>query len=182
MTACVARSWFGPLIDMSAEHHCVSIVCRSVSGYLQLTNSGSSTNQKMKWLTLRDGHRLLGMRSTKDAFYKGGWRWLSLETGRYFFDWNSDGSYSTTSMAVNAGGTFTTGDGGAGLWVQIAGMFMFTYNNSETTYSGNLASKSITGISTTFSGLNGSFYMLQAGAPTAVAASLLAHKPNSAGK
>ena len=84
-----------------------------------------------------------------------------------FYDWGSDGSYSKTSMTVNAGGTWTNGEGFSGLWVQVAGMFMFTFNNLETTYAGNWASKSITGISTTFSGTTGSFYMLQAGVPTA---------------
>ena len=53
---------------------------------------------------------------------------------------------------------------------------------SETTYSGNLASKSITGISTTFSGLTGSFYMLQAGVPATFAAVLAGTKPSSSGK
>jgi hypothetical protein len=83
-----------------------------------------------------------------------------------FYDWDCDGSYSSTTMKVKPDGTWTSGGGHSGLWVQIAGMFMFTFNNSETTYAGNLASKSITGISTTFSGLKGCFYMLQAGVPT----------------
>jgi len=99
-----------------------------------------------------------------------------------FYDWNSDGSYGTTSMVVNAGGTFTSGDGHSGLWVQVAGMFMFTFNGAETTYAGNLASKSITGISATFAGLTGSFYMLQSGVPTAFTAAAATNKPNAAGK
>ena len=68
------------------------------------------------------------------------------------------------------------------LWVQIAGMFMFTFNNSDTTYAGNLASKSITGISTTFSGLNGCFYMLQAGVPTTFVEERAKGKVDSKGK
>jgi hypothetical protein len=68
-------------------------------------------------------------------------------------------------MVVYSNGTWTTGEGYSGLWVQIAGMFVFTYNNSETTYAGNLASTSVTGVSTTFFGLNGCFYMLQQGVP-----------------
>ena len=85
-----------------------------------------------------------------------------------FYDWSCDGSYSSTSITVNTNGTVTTG-GYSGPWVQEAGMLMFTFNNSETTYAGNLASRSITGISTTFTGLNGCFYMLQEGVPTAFA-------------
>ncbi|MEP7141754.1 MAG: hypothetical protein ABI707_02730 [Ferruginibacter sp.] len=99
-----------------------------------------------------------------------------------FYDWNSDGSYSQTSMTVAAAGTFADGEGHTGKWVQIAGMFMFTYNNSETTYAGNWASRSITGISTTFSGLKGSFYMLQKGVPTAFNDERLADKKDASGK
>lgn len=51
-----------------------------------------------------------------------------------FYDWGCDGSYSKTSMTVNSNGTWTNGEGYDGPWVQIAGMFMFTFNNSETTY------------------------------------------------
>src|ERR1700752_1094637 len=96
-----------------------------------------------------------------------------------FYDWNCDGSYSKTTMTVNSGGTWTNGEGHKGLWVEAAGMFMFTFNNSETTYAGNLASKSITGISTTFSGLNGCFYMLQKGVPTSFLEARAAVKKDS---
>lgn len=99
-----------------------------------------------------------------------------------FYDWNSDGSYSKTTMTVNAGGTWTMAGGFSGLWVQIAGMFMFTFNGLETTYAGNWASKSITGISTTFAGLNGSFYMLQAGVPTAFNEERVGNKNDASGK
>ena len=85
-------------------------------------------------------------------------------------------------MTVNAGGTWTNGEGASGLWVQSAGMFMFTFNNSETTYAGNLASKSITGISTTFTGLNGCFYMLQKGVPTAFNEERVGAKNDASGK
>jgi hypothetical protein len=84
-----------------------------------------------------------------------------------FYDWNCDGSYSKATMTVNANGTWTNSEGFNGQWVQIAGIFMFNFNGLKTAYAGNLASKSITGASTTYSGLNGCFYMLQAGVPTA---------------
>lgn len=99
-----------------------------------------------------------------------------------FYDWDCDGSYSSTSMKVNADGTWTNGEGAKGLWVQVAGIFMFTFNNSETTYAGNLASRSITGIQTTFAGLTGCFYMLQSGVPTAFAAARAAGKMDASGK
>jgi hypothetical protein len=97
-----------------------------------------------------------------------------------FYDWGCDGSYSKAAMTVNGDGTWTDGTY-TGPWVQLAGMFMFTFNGSETTYAGNLASKSITGISTTFSGLNGCFYMLQQGVPTAFEAERAKGKRDSAG-
>ncbi|HUE25105.1 MAG TPA: hypothetical protein VMQ86_25700 [Bryobacteraceae bacterium] len=82
------------------------------------------------------------------------------------YDWGCTGSYSTTSMTIDANGTWTNGQGYSGVWVQAAGMLTFKFNNINTTYSGNLASKSVTGIQSTFGGLNGCFYLLQAGAPT----------------
>lgn len=99
-----------------------------------------------------------------------------------FYDWGCDGSYGKTTMTVNSGGTWSNGEGYNGTWIQVAGMFMFTFNNSDTTYAGNLASKSITGISTTFSGLNGCFYMLQAGVPTSFAEERASGKVDSKGK
>lgn len=100
-----------------------------------------------------------------------------------FYDWACDGTYSKTTMTINAGGTWTSGEGYNGLWVQVAGMFLFTFNNSETTYAGNLASKSITGISTTFAGgVTGCFYMLQSGVPTAFQDERVAGKEDSKGK
>jgi hypothetical protein len=99
-----------------------------------------------------------------------------------FYDWSCDGSYSTATMDLNANGTWTSSEGYNGPWVQIAGMLTFTFNGSDTTYSGNLASKSITGISTTFSGLNGCFYMLQAGVLTTFTEARAKDKADSRGK
>ncbi|GJL66082.1 MAG: hypothetical protein NPIRA05_10530 [Nitrospirales bacterium] len=99
-----------------------------------------------------------------------------------FYDWNCDGSYSTTTMNIQTDGTWTNGEGHSGLWVQAAGMFMFHFNNSETTYAGNLASESMTGISTTFNGLKGCFYMLQSGVPTSFSALRVKEKADSLGQ
>jgi hypothetical protein len=84
-----------------------------------------------------------------------------------FFDWGSSGQYSSTPMTVASNNTFSLGEGSAGVWVQVAGMFTFQFNGFKTTYSGNLADKSITGINTTFDGLDGSFFMLEEGAEVA---------------
>ena len=98
-----------------------------------------------------------------------------------FYDWNCDGTYSKATMSVNTDGTLTLSEGYSGLWTQSAGMFLFTLDSGETTYAGDLASKSITGISTTFAGLNGCFYMLQEGVPTAFKEERISAKPDTAG-
>jgi subtilisin family serine protease len=98
-----------------------------------------------------------------------------------FYDWLCDGTYNTATMTVNTDGTWTNSEGSTGLWTQDAGLFTFTFDDLETTYAGNLASKSITGTSTTFTGLNGCFYMLQEGVPTAFAAKRVAGQRDAAG-
>ena len=67
-----------------------------------------------------------------------------------FYDWFCDGTYNSATMTVNTDGTWTNSEGASGLWTQDAGLFTFTFDGLETTYAGNLASKSITGTSTTF--------------------------------
>jgi hypothetical protein len=102
-----------------------------------------------------------------------------------YYDWGCDGSYSSTPMTVAAPGTWTNGEGGTGHWIQAAGMITFQFNGLKTTYSGNLASKSVTGIMSTFGGSNGCFYMLQAGAPHIAAVVEHARakgKPDAGGK
>jgi hypothetical protein len=81
------------------------------------------------------------------------------------YDWGCDGSYGLTKMTVKSNRTWVTDEGYGGLWVREAGMFMFNFARSKTAYSGNIASKSITGINTTFQGLKGCFFMLQEGGP-----------------
>jgi hypothetical protein len=98
-----------------------------------------------------------------------------------FYDWGCDGGYGSTAMTVNADGTWSNGEGFSGLWVEAAGMFLFKFNDISTTYAGNLASQSVTGISTTFSGLTGCFYMLQEGVPTAFAEARAIGKADTSG-
>jgi hypothetical protein len=98
------------------------------------------------------------------------------------YDWGCDGSYGSTPMTINASGTWSNGEGYTGLWVHAAGELLFKFDNSQTTYAGNHASKSVTGISTTFGGLTGCFYLLQEGAPTEFAATKRAEgKSDSSG-
>jgi hypothetical protein len=92
-----------------------------------------------------------------------------------YYDWNSTGGYGSTPMTIESNNSWTNGQGYSGTWVQVAGVLTFQFNNSKTTYSGNLADKSVTGINTTFGGLNGSFYMLEAGAAAAAQQATRAH-------
>jgi hypothetical protein len=92
-----------------------------------------------------------------------------------YYDWNSTGSYGSTPMTIAANNTWTNGQGYSGVWVHVAGILTFLFNGSKTTYSGNLADKSVTGVNTTFGGLNGSFYMLETKAAAAKVAEV-AHK------
>jgi hypothetical protein len=87
-------------------------------------------------------------------------------TWTMYFDWTCNGGYGNTPMTINANGTWTSGEGYSGVWVQAAGMVIFDFSGG-TIYCGNLASQSITGISRASTGAVGCFYMLQAGAPGA---------------
>jgi hypothetical protein len=95
------------------------------------------------------------------------------------YDWNTTGHYASTPMTILANNAWSNGEGFHGTWVQVAGILTFQFNNLKTTYSGNLADKSVTGVNTTFGGLNGSFYMLEEGAGVTVARA--AHHAHPAG-
>ena len=56
-----------------------------------------------------------------------------------FYDWNSTGTYGSTSMTIASNNTWTNGQGYSGTWVQVAGILTFQFNNSKVTYSGNFA-------------------------------------------
>jgi hypothetical protein len=94
----------------------------------------------------------------------GNWSWL--------YDWNSDGSYSKAKLTLNADGTWSSSEGYTGNYVVIDGGFILNFNNSKTTYAGDIKSKAVVGVSTTFSGLNGSFVLLQEGIPAPFATTL----------
>lgn len=91
-------------------------------------------------------------------------------TGTLAYDWGCDGSYSTTTITFASNGTFTTAEGGAGVWVTVAGFLTFTFNNpSDTTYSSVVAGNTSTGVNTTFTGTNGCHYIRLSGVPLAAA-------------
>jgi hypothetical protein len=79
-----------------------------------------------------------------------------------FYDWTNSGSYSSTSMTLAAGGTFTLpAQGYNGTWVAENGMLIFQFSNSHVTYAGNVVPNVVTGLMSTFAGLNGGFYLLE---------------------
>jgi hypothetical protein len=103
------------------------------------------------------GSSVISAPAQADVAIPGNWTLL--------YDWNCDGSYGWTKMVVRSNQTWTIDEGYGGLWVREAGMLLFSFSSSKTTYGGNFASKSITGINTTFQGLKGCFYMLKEGVP-----------------
>jgi hypothetical protein len=77
-----------------------------------------------------------------------------------FYDWNCDGKYYSTTMKVESGGSWAMPKFNyTGEWVTGRRIFMFTFDNTLTTYSGVICDKEIRGIMTTWSGLQGCFYM-----------------------
>jgi hypothetical protein len=80
------------------------------------------------------------------------------------FDWNSDGTYNIQSMTFNSGGTWTSDREFTGSWAHVEGMFILNIKGSSTVYAGLVASGSVTGNMTTFTGSTGSWYMLKEGA------------------
>jgi hypothetical protein len=99
------------------------------------------------------------------------------------YDFGCGGSYDRTPMTVNSDGTFVLPKQElAGLWYKKAGMFMFTFDASETTYAGNRAGESITGIMTQFGEPGGGcFFMRQTDGPTTSAVEHAAGKRDAAG-
>jgi hypothetical protein len=81
------------------------------------------------------------------------------------FDWNCDGSYSQVDMTFNSNGTFSLAPY-TGKWVQVEGMILWQFDNSNTSYGGNNAGSAIKGLMSTFGGLNGCWYGIKAGATT----------------
>ena len=107
-------------------------------------------------------------------------------TWKIFYDWGCDGGYSNTTITFNADGTFKTGEGYTGKWVQVAGMITWRYD-SGTTYAGNVIGGAINGMQTTWSGFNGCFYCTANTATatataTAASATTAKAKSDSAGK
>ena len=96
-------------------------------------------------------------------------------TGKWtlHYDWNCDGSYSQVDMTLNANGTFSLPPY-TGKWVQVEGMILWQFDNSKTSYGGNVAGNAMTGLMSTFAGLKGCWYAIKSGATTML---LIERKP-----
>ena len=79
------------------------------------------------------------------------------------YDWYCDGDPDYTDMEVKADGTWSDGQGEGGLWIQGRHMFVFTFYDYKTTYSGVMFAQQIKGIQGTFQypqSLQGCFHMV----------------------
>lgn len=89
------------------------------------------------------------------------------------YDWNSTGNYGQAPITFNANHTFNSAPY-TGEWVEDQGDIIFRFDvNNKTTYSGNWVDGAMVGASSTFAGLNGSWYALRNGPRKA----LEEHKP-----
>ena len=83
-----------------------------------------------------------------------------------YYDWSCTGKYHSTTLIVNADRTWSIpSQNYTGYWVKGRGIFLFTFNQLRTTYSGAIGDTKITGIMTTFQsnyGAEGCFYMAPA--------------------
>ena len=74
------------------------------------------------------------------------------------FDWNCDGSYTKTTLTINADNTFGTGSStNSGKWWEEHSQFSFTFTNG-TSYTAYHVNKSMTGVSHTTGTLAGCWY------------------------
>jgi hypothetical protein len=83
------------------------------------------------------------------------------------YDWGCSGSYSQIVITFNSDGTFKTSS--TGKWVQIEGKILWQYDGLKTTYGGNVSGNAMTGVSSTFGGLNGCWYAIKAGSTAMLA-------------
>jgi hypothetical protein len=83
-------------------------------------------------------------------------------TWNSYYDWTNSGSYAHDTVTFNANGTFSDSQGGSGKWSSHDGQLLLQYDNSlHTAYEGSIVDSAIVGISSTFTGLSGSWYAIK---------------------
>jgi hypothetical protein len=81
------------------------------------------------------------------------------------YSWGCTSSYSTAPITFNPGnpGTLTSGGGNSGKWWQQDGTIIWKYDNGPANYGGNITGNDGSGVSSTYAGLNGCWYLLREG-------------------
>jgi Thermolysin metallopeptidase, alpha-helical domain/Thermolysin metallopeptidase, catalytic domain len=77
------------------------------------------------------------------------------------FSWNSTGQYAQANLAFNSDGTFS--GAAIGKWVQQDGTLLLSFDSGPAKYAGNLDGNVGTGAMSTFSGLDGCWYLTKQG-------------------
>ena len=77
-----------------------------------------------------------------------------------YYDWGCSGSYSTSLISMNSDGTFSLPPY-TGKWWENEGKIMWRFDTApNSVYSGDHVDLVMTGISSTFTGLNGCWYAM----------------------
>lgn len=104
-------------------------------------------------------------------------------TWTLYYDWYCDGSYSHTPLTFYSNGTWRAGTGTHGRWDFVENTLLRNYDGSQTVYSGYAASRSATGVMTTFrTGANGCFFLAKGNLLSVQGQSTNAEPLNDAGK
>lgn len=77
------------------------------------------------------------------------------------FDWDCDGTYTTTFLTFNADGTWTGGEFVSGRWMELNGQLIFNHDNAPAVYFGNVVGSVASGTMTDFGKGNGCWYMIR---------------------
>jgi hypothetical protein len=83
------------------------------------------------------------------------------------YSWGCTAAYSQSPITFNANGTF--GGQFTGNWVQQDGTLLWSYNNGPAKYGGTVDGNVGSGASSTFTGLNGCWYLTKQGTAGIVA-------------
>jgi hypothetical protein len=96
------------------------------------------------------------------------------------FSWGCTGHYGDVVDTFNAGGTLSSGGVVVGKWVQQDGTVMWEYTTGPAKYGGTMTGPVGAGVSSTFAGLNGCWYLTAQGI-TGGPAHSAGHQPSQAG-
>jgi hypothetical protein len=90
---------------------------------------------------------------------------LSID-GRWiiYYDWGCTGTYHNAGINFSPDGTFSVPEQGfIGKWIQNDGMILFQFDDSKTTYGGNITGNAMVGVSSDFERIKGCWYAIKEG-------------------